>query len=83
MFRRIAVGFDESAQAGRAFRAALDLAKELGSELYLMTVVEDLPPYVGYVSTVAPEVPRLLRADRQACRTISFVSSSFKACLPH
>jgi len=66
MFKRIAVGFDESAGAGRAFRAALDLAKELGSELYLITVIEDLPPYVGYISTVAPDVPGLLRADRQS-----------------
>ncbi|MFP5227853.1 MAG: universal stress protein [Acidobacteriota bacterium] len=69
MFKRIAVGFDESAEAGRAFRAALDLAKQLGSELYLITVIEDLPPYVGYISTVAPEVPGMLRADRQAFYT--------------
>jgi len=42
MFKRIAVAFDESPEAGRAFRSALGLAKLLGSELYLITVVEDL-----------------------------------------
>ena len=41
MFKRIAVAFDESPEAGRAFRSALGLAKLLGSELYLITVVED------------------------------------------
>lgn len=66
MFKRIAVGFDESPEAGRAFRAALDLAKLCGSELYLVTVIEPLPPYTGYISSVAPDVPEILRADRQA-----------------
>jgi len=66
MFTRIAVAYDESPEAGRALRSALDLAKLLNSELYLVTVVEDLPPYVGYISTVAPEVPGMLKADRQA-----------------
>jgi nucleotide-binding universal stress UspA family protein len=66
MFKRIAVAYDESPEAGRAFRSALDLAKTFGSELYLITVVEDLPPYVGYVSAVVPEVPGMLKADRQA-----------------
>ena len=66
MFKRIAVAYDESPEAGRAFRSALDLAKTFGSELYLVTVVEDLPPYIGYISAVAPDVPQMLRADRQA-----------------
>jgi len=66
MFAKIAVAYDESPEAGRAFRSALDLAKLLGSELYIITVVEDLPPYVGYISAVAPEVPGMLKADRRA-----------------
>ena len=69
MYKRIAVAFDESPEAGRAFRSALDLAKLLGSELYLITVVEDLPPYIGYISSVAPDVPGMLKADRQAFYT--------------
>jgi nucleotide-binding universal stress UspA family protein len=66
MFARIAVAYDESAEAGRAFRSALDLAKLLDSEVYIVTVVEDLPPYVGYISAAAPEVPGMLQADREA-----------------
>lgn len=66
MFKRIAVTFDESPEAGRAFRSALDLARVLGSEIYLVTVIENLPPYIGYISAVAPDVPGLLKADRQA-----------------
>jgi nucleotide-binding universal stress UspA family protein len=66
MFKKIAVALDESPEAGRAFRAALDLAKLCGSELYLITVVEDLPPYIGYISAVAPDVSGMLKADRQA-----------------
>ena len=69
MYKRIAVAFDESPEAGRAFGSALDLAKLLGSELYLITVVEDLPPYIGYISSVAPDVPGMLKADRQAFYT--------------
>jgi nucleotide-binding universal stress UspA family protein len=66
LFKTIAVAFDESPEAGRAFQAALDLAKLCGSVLYLVTVIEPLPPYTGYTSTVAPDVPQILRADRQA-----------------
>jgi nucleotide-binding universal stress UspA family protein len=66
MFNRIAVAFDESPEAGRAFQSALDLARVLGSELYLVTVIEDLPPYIGYISAVAPDVPGMLKNDRQA-----------------
>jgi nucleotide-binding universal stress UspA family protein len=69
MFKRIAVAFDESPEAERAFRSAVDLAKLLESEVYLITVVENLPPYIGYVSAVAPDVPGMLKADRQAFYT--------------
>ena len=69
MYKRIAVAFDESPEAGRAFRSALELAKLLGSELNLITVVEDLPPYIGYISAVAPDVPGMLKEDRQAFYT--------------
>lgn len=66
MFRRIAVAFDESSEAARAFDSALDLAKLVGAELFLVTVVEDLPPYIGYISAAAPDVLAKLRDDRQA-----------------
>lgn len=66
MFKKIAVAYDESSEAGHAFCSALDLAKLLGSELHIITVIEDLPPYVGYASAVAPDVPGMLKSDRQA-----------------
>ncbi len=69
MFKRIAVAYDESPEAGRAFRSGLDLAKTFGSDLYLVTVVEDLPPYISYISAVAPDVPQMLEAERQAFYT--------------
>ncbi|HKT11148.1 MAG TPA: universal stress protein [Terriglobia bacterium] len=54
MFKKVVVAYDESPEAERAFRSALDLGKFSISELYIVTVVEDLPPYVGYISAVAP-----------------------------
>jgi len=66
MFKKIAVAYDESPEAGRAFRSALDLGKLLGSELHIITVVEALPSYIGYASAVAPDVPGMLKADREA-----------------
>ncbi|MGC1872232.1 MAG: universal stress protein [Acidobacteriaceae bacterium] len=65
MFKKIAVAFDESAEAGRAFRSALELAKLTGSELTIITVIERLPAYVSYVSAVAPEVPQILQQEKQ------------------
>lgn len=66
MFKKIAVAFDESPEARRAFRSALELAKLAGAELTLITVIENLPSYIGYVSAVAPDVPVLLKNQRHA-----------------
>ncbi|HTU50201.1 MAG TPA: universal stress protein [Acidobacteriaceae bacterium] len=65
MFKKIAVAFDESAEAGRAFRSALELAKLTSSELTIITVIERLPAYVSYVSAVAPDVPQILQREKQ------------------
>ena len=65
MFKKIAVAFDESAEADRAFHAALDLAKLTSAELYFVTVIENLPAYISYVSAVAPDVPGLLKSQRR------------------
>lgn len=65
MFKKIAVAFDESAEADRAFHAALDLAKLTSAELYIVTVIENLPAYISYVSAVAPDVPGLLKSQRR------------------
>jgi nucleotide-binding universal stress UspA family protein len=66
MFKKIAVAYDESPAAARAFRSGLELAKLTGAELTIVTVIEDLPAYISYVSAVAPDVPVLLKSQRQA-----------------
>ena len=65
MFKKIAVAFDESPEAARAFHSALELAKLTGAELTIITVIERLPAYVSYVSTVAPDVPHILQQEKQ------------------
>jgi nucleotide-binding universal stress UspA family protein len=66
MFKKIAVAFDESPEAQRSFLAALELAKLSGGAVTLITVLEELPAYVSYVTDVAPDVPHLLKKERQA-----------------
>ncbi|HET9101601.1 MAG TPA: universal stress protein [Acidobacteriaceae bacterium] len=65
MFKKIAVAFDESPEAARAFHSALELAKLTGAELTVITVIERLPAYVSYVASVAPDVPQILQRERQ------------------
>jgi nucleotide-binding universal stress UspA family protein len=66
MFRKVVVAFDESPEAERAFRAALDLSRSSAAESRIVTVVENLPAYMGYVSAIAPDVPVLLINERRA-----------------
>lgn len=66
MFKKIAVAFDESPEAERAFRCALDLAKFASAELCLITVIEAFPAYIGYVSASSPDVTRLLVEERRS-----------------
>ncbi|MES2220651.1 MAG: universal stress protein [Acidobacteriota bacterium] len=65
MFTKIAVAFDESPEAARAFQSALELAKNAGAELTMITVIEPLPAYVSYASAVSPDVPQLLQREKQ------------------
>lgn len=66
MFKNLAVAFDESPEAQRAFHAAVDLSRSSAAEIHIVTVVENLPAYMGYVSAVAPDVPVLLINERRA-----------------
>ncbi len=66
MFKNIAVALDESPEAERAFRAALDLARITSAEICIVTVIESLPAYIGYVTAVAPDVPVLLMNEKRA-----------------
>lgn len=65
MFKKIAVAYDESPEATRAFHSALELAKLVSAELTIITVIERLPAYVSYASAVSPDVPQILRQERQ------------------
>jgi nucleotide-binding universal stress UspA family protein len=66
MFKKIAVAFDESPEAGRAFHSALDLAKFSSAKLHLITVIEGFPAYMSYVAAVAPDVPLLLKNEKRS-----------------
>ncbi len=66
MFEKIAVAFDESPEAERAFRSALSLAQLAGSEIYVVTVIENFPAYMSYVHAEAPGIPKLLTEQRCA-----------------
>lgn len=64
MFKRIAVAYNESPEAQRAFASAVQLAKVLGAELHTITVVGDLPAYTIFASAADPSLPRVLQEDR-------------------
>lgn len=43
MFQKIMVAYDESREAGKALEVAIELARALGAELKVVTVLEPLP----------------------------------------
>jgi nucleotide-binding universal stress UspA family protein len=65
MFKKIAVAFDESPEAGRAFHSALDLAKFSSAQIHLITVLENFPAYMSYVAALAPDVPVMLKNEKR------------------
>ena len=52
MFKKILVGYDGSDGAKKALRAAVDLAKHYGVEVFSISVEEDLPHYAATVGEV-------------------------------
>jgi nucleotide-binding universal stress UspA family protein len=64
MFRRIAVAYNESAEAQRALASAIQLAKSIGAELQTITVMADLPSYTAFAGIADPSLPRILEEDR-------------------
>jgi nucleotide-binding universal stress UspA family protein len=65
MFKKIAVAFDESPEANRAFHYALNLSKFASAELHLITVLENEPAYMSYVAAFAPDVPFMLKNEKR------------------
>jgi nucleotide-binding universal stress UspA family protein len=64
MFQKIAVAYNESAEAQRAFATAIQLAKIMGAELQTITVMADLPAYTAFAGIADPSLPRILDEDR-------------------
>ena len=64
MFKRIAVAYNESPEARRALASAIQLAKVLGSELRLITIMEELPAYTAFASATDCSLERTMLDDR-------------------
>jgi nucleotide-binding universal stress UspA family protein len=64
VFKKIAVAYNESAEAQRALAAAIQLATSLDAELETITVMTDLPSYTAFAAAGDPSLPQVLQADR-------------------
>ena len=49
MFHKIMVAYDDSPEAGRALKVAIELARGVGADLAVATVLEPLPSHVSFV----------------------------------
>lgn len=56
MFQRIMVAYDESREAGEALQVAIELAKALGAELKVVTILEPLPAYFSFAASAVSAV---------------------------
>jgi len=64
VFRKIAVAYNESAEAQRALALAIQLAGSLNAELETITVMSDRPIYTAFASAADSSLPQILKADR-------------------
>ncbi|HKN22084.1 MAG TPA: universal stress protein [Terracidiphilus sp.] len=64
MFKKIAVAYDGSREAGRALTVAIQLAKSFGVELRTITVMERLPAYAAFATSADPSMLTTLEQDR-------------------
>ena len=65
MFRNIAVAYDESPEAERAFAAGIRLATALHAKLQTLTVAEELPAYTAYGVAADSSILEALGEDRE------------------
>ena len=54
MFHKIMVEYDESPEAGKALETAIELARCLGGELKIVTIIEPLPAYYSFATIALP-----------------------------
>lgn len=66
MYRKIVVALDESAEAKRALSAGIELARQLGAELRIVTVSEPLPAYAAFMDAEIPGARAKLLEERAA-----------------
>jgi nucleotide-binding universal stress UspA family protein len=52
MFKKLLVAFDGSDDSGKALEIALELSKKFGSEVHLLTIIEQLPHYAATIGEV-------------------------------
>ena len=48
MFKKVMIAYDESPEAGRALQAGIELARAIGAEVKVITVLEPLPFYYSF-----------------------------------
>jgi nucleotide-binding universal stress UspA family protein len=56
MYRKITVAFDESEEAGRALKTAVELAKILNASLGVISVIEPPPIYLSFSTSAGSYV---------------------------
>lgn len=64
MFKKIVVAYNGAPEASRALVSAIHLARILGADLRVVSVVQDLPAYTAYATAVDSSLPLTLREDR-------------------
>jgi nucleotide-binding universal stress UspA family protein len=71
MFHTIMVAYDESREAAHALASAIELAKPLGAQLKIVTVVEALPSFYNIAAIISPSVlDESLEGKRSQLRTL-------------
>jgi len=64
MFKKIIVAYNESPESSRALASAIRLAKILGAELRVVSIIRDLPAYTAYATAADSSLARTLRDDQ-------------------
>jgi len=65
MYGKMVVAYDGSAAAKNALKTAIHLAKTLGSEFHVVTVMQKLPAYAAYATAADPALTVVLDVDRR------------------
>jgi nucleotide-binding universal stress UspA family protein len=66
VYKRIMIAFDESPEAKHALSIGVELARELKTELRLLTVSEPLPVYAAFMDAELPGARQTLLEERNA-----------------